>query len=98
MELLNISFTVDQHGRFDLDTVIGRDVSYQSYPGPDVLGLLDAIAAQVVSAARRPVSVTPDMVQAVLSLPVLLQRLGERVQELIAGSEKLTERQAALFS
>jgi hypothetical protein len=60
--------------------------------------LLRAMAAEVVSASRRPVSVTPDPVQAVLNLPGLLQHLADRYQELIAGNEKLVERQLALFS
>lgn len=98
MELLNISVTVDGHGRCDLDIVIGRDVSYLPYPGPDFMELLRAIAAVVVSAPRRAVSVTPDEVQAALSLPDLLHDLGGAIQDLIAGNEKLAERQAALFS
>jgi hypothetical protein len=98
MELLNISVTVDPLGRVDLDSVVGRDVSYMAYPGPDFLELLRDISAECVSAGRNPASVMPDTLQAVLGLPALLRRLADRVQELIAANEKLAQRQLALFS
>ena len=98
MELLNIAVTVDEHGRCDLDTVIGRDVSYLAYPGPDFMELMRAISAVVVSAPRRPASITTDTMQAVLALPGLLHDLGGAVQDLIAANEKLAQRQHALFS
>lgn len=98
MELLNISLTCDSGGRVDLDTVIGGDVSYQPYPGPDYMELLRAVSALVVSWQCDPHLMVDSHPQALLALPALLQSLSEGVQKLISASPKLGPQQLALFS
>jgi hypothetical protein len=98
MELLNISVTLDNYGRGDLDVVAGRDVSYQPYPGPDTMDLIRGISALVCSVQADAGMLMSDTLQTLLKLPGLLTSLSEGVQDLIDASEILTVRQLALFS
>ncbi len=98
MELLNISLSLNPDGSVSLDSVVGRDVSFTSYPGPDCMEILHAAAACVPSYAFNPASMVSHIDQAVLRAPALFGELSHHLQEVIEQRTERRQRQLSLFS
>lgn len=98
MELLNISLSLNKDGTVTLDSIIGRDVSFQPYPGPDVMEVLHTCAGLSPSRAFRPDLLATPLAQAVLWAPALLGELSSRLQEVVERRPESRLAQLSLFS
>ena len=98
MELLNISLSLNKDGTVTLDSIIGRDVSFQPYPGPAVMELLRAGSALSPSRSYQPELLATPIAQAALWAPALLGELSRRLQDVIEQRPMTREAQLSLFS